>query len=139
MSILMEAEIDRVLVLNKAFRYRNVPTFGRGTIQCFTNNVSAMKKQKGIKCQIGPDMAPIWPDSVQIRHVDCQVDPDQALVWPDRVQIRHIDCQVDPDQAYRLPGQARSNSVLAIRSYCLAILYNTLYLHCHPTTRSGSL
>ena len=34
----------KYIVLNKAFRYRNVPTFGRGTIRRFTNNVSAMKK-----------------------------------------------------------------------------------------------
>lgn len=40
-----------------------------------------------------------------------------ALIWPDSVQIRHIDCQVGPDQAVCLQSG---------RSYCLVISYNTL-------------
>jgi len=44
--------------LNPYYRFRDVPTFGRGTIRCFANNVSDMKKLGGRDfediLQVGP-------------------------------------------------------------------------------------
>ena len=34
----------KVYIEDEFFRFRQIPTFGRGTIRCFRNNTSEMKK-----------------------------------------------------------------------------------------------
>jgi len=55
--------------LNPYYRFRDIPTFGRGTIRCFANNVSDMKKLAGRDFEDILQVGPIVMTFIRCNHL----------------------------------------------------------------------